>query len=67
MFIHNLNMLYLSVGGYNEILNMSYWDFVVILLTNNKIKQRQSGGPVVQEGLYQSQKDMIANAKAFRK
>ena len=50
----------MSVGGYKEILDMSYWDFLTILITRAKLNQKQSGGPVVQKGLYQSQKDMIA-------
>jgi len=50
----------MSVGGYKEILDMSYWDFLTILMTRRKMNQKESGGPVVQKGLYQSQKDMIA-------
>lgn len=46
---------------------MCYWDFVGILTTKIKLHTRQSGGPVVQEGLYQSQKDMIERRKKQRK
>jgi len=46
---------------------MSYWDFITILRTRSNMNQRQSGKPVVQEGLYQSQKDMIEKSKNLRK
>ena len=49
----------------NEILKMSYWRFISLLKLSEKQSKIASGEPVVQEGLYQSQKDMIARAKAF--
>ena len=61
-----MNALYLSIGGYNEILNMSYWDFVSIMNTRSEMNQRQSGAPVIKEGLYQSQLDMIKRRKNQR-
>lgn len=49
----------------SDILKMSYWRFISLLKFSEKHSKLVSGQPYVQEGLYQSQKDMIARAKAF--
>ena len=67
IFNNNVNSLYLRVGGYQEIANMCYWEFVSILKTASDNNKRQSGKPVIKEGLYKSQKDMIARTKELGK
>lgn len=49
----------------NDILKMSYWRFLEILKLSEQQGRVTSGKPVVQEGLYQSQKDMIKRAEEF--
>ena len=48
-----------------EILSMSYWRFNSILKSIEEQDKVNSGKPIVQQGLYQSQKDMIARTKEF--
>jgi len=49
----------------NDILSMSYWRFIALLQLSEQQNKGAKGEPVVQQGLYQSQKDMIAKAKEF--
>ena len=51
--------MYLEHGGYNEILNMCYWDFISILETAKIKAQREAGKPVIHEEVPQSNKDLI--------
>jgi len=49
----------------SDILKMSYWRFISLLQVSEKQGKINSGKPYVQEGLYQSQKDMIKRAEEF--
>jgi len=62
----SINVLYLKVGGYNEIMSMSYWDFVSIMETLSDTTKRDSGQPVIKEGLTSTQRQMIERRKAQR-
>lgn len=48
-----------------DILKMSYWRFISLLKFNEKTTPNDSGKPVVQKFLYQSQKDMIKRTEEF--
>ncbi len=48
-----------------DILSMSYWRFISILQLSEEQGKVASGKPIVQQGLYQSQKNMIARTKEF--
>lgn len=61
-----MNVVYLKVGNYDEILNMSYWRFKGILDTLEKINAISSGKPYLIKKLPRSSKDMIEKRKAQR-
>jgi len=62
-----MNFLYLEVGGnFQEILHMDYWRFISILKSLNKINCAKSGKPYTEQGLPQSNKDLISRRKAQR-
>jgi len=58
-----MNSLYLRVGGYEEINRMCYWEFISVLQVAQEANKPRNGKLHVRQGLYKSQKDMIARTK----
>jgi len=61
-----MNIIYLQVGNYQEILDMNFWRFKSITKTYNKIKTIESGQPYIERGIPRSSKDMIERRKKQR-
>lgn len=61
-----LNLLFLEVGGYNDILNMGYWDFVSVMRTLTIKKARQQGNPIAHKGISTTQQQMIQKQKGMK-
>jgi hypothetical protein len=56
----------LEVGGYQELLNMSYWDFLSVFRTLVIQRARQHGKPVAHKGLTTTQEHMIKKQKVMK-